>query len=104
MRVLTALIVLVLALLLAWFSAANWVPVAVRLWPPYELVVRLPVLMVLCVLAGWLPSAMWNSAARWRLQRRLAQAERALETSRAGEPAPAPQPGAPSPVVPLASL
>ena len=41
-----ALVLVILALI-----AANWVPVTLKLWPPYELVIRLPVLMVLCVLA-----------------------------------------------------
>ena len=94
MRFLGLLVVLALALALAWFSAQNWVPVTLSLWAPYELVIRLPVLMVICVLAGWLPSAAVGSLNAWQLRRRLARTERELEATRAatGATSPAAEP------------
>jgi uncharacterized integral membrane protein len=93
MRFLSLLIVLALALALAWFSAQNWVPVTLSLWPPYQLVIRLPVLMVVCVLAGWLPSAAVGSLQAWQLRRRLTRTERELQSTRAVA-------GAPEPAIP----
>lgn len=88
MRFLKVLLFLLLALALAWFAALNWVPVTVRLWAPYELVIRLPVLIVAAVLVGWLPGAALHSVSRWRLTRRLTRTEAELEARRtAAEPA-----------------
>ncbi len=110
MRFLTLLTFLVFALALAWFSAQNWgpAPVTLNLWPPYQLVIRLPVLMVACVLAGWLPTTALHSISAWRLRRKLVRTERALESTRSvgiagvGEPFEMPvlksrAPGAPAP-------
>ena len=88
MRFLKLLLLILLALALAWFAALNWVPVTVRLWAPYELVIRLPVLIVAAVLLGWLPSALVHSLNRWRWHRKLTRTERELEARRtAAEPA-----------------
>jgi lipopolysaccharide assembly protein A len=89
MRFLKLLLLILLALALAWFAALNWVPVTVRLWAPYELVIRLPVLIVAAVLLGWLPSALAHSLNRWRWRRKLTRTERELEARRtaAAEPA-----------------
>lgn len=88
MRFLKLLLFILLALALAWFAALNWVPVTVRLWAPYELVIRLPVLIVAAVLLGWLPSALVHSLNRWRWRRKLTRTERELEARRtAAEPA-----------------
>ncbi|MDO9490480.1 MAG: hypothetical protein Q7J32_19085, partial [Sphingomonadaceae bacterium] len=75
MRFLKVLLFILLALALAWFAALNWVPVTVRLWAPYELVIRLPVLIVAAVLIGWLPGALVHSLSRWRWTRRLTRTE-----------------------------
>lgn len=82
MRFLKLLLFILLALALAWFAALNWVPVTVRLWAPYELVIRLPVLIVAAVLLGWLPSALVHSLNRWRWSRKLTRTERELEARR----------------------
>lgn len=85
MRFIKLLLLIILALALAWFAALNWVPVTVRLWAPYELVIRLPVLIVGAVLLGWLPSALVHSLDRWRWSRRITRTERELETRRTAE-------------------
>ena len=82
MRFLSLLVAIVLALALAWFSAQNWVPVTLSLWPPYQLVIQLPVLVVLCIFIGWLPTTAIHSFSRWRLRRKLARTELALESTR----------------------
>lgn len=85
MRFLKLLLFILLALALAWFAALNWVPVTIRLWSPYELVIRLPVLIVAAVLLGWLPSALFHSLSRWRWSRRQTRTERELEARRTTE-------------------
>lgn len=90
MRFLKLLFLILLVLALAWFAAQNWVPVTLRLWSPYELVIRLPVLLAAAVLLGWLPGAIAHSVSRWRLTRRLTRTERELEARRAVQVTPAP--------------
>ena len=70
------------ALALAWFAARNWVPVTVNLWPPYQLVIRLPILIVGAILLGWLPTTLAHSLSRWRWRRRLSRTERELQAQR----------------------
>ena len=87
MRFLKLLLLILLVLALAWFAAQNWVPVTIRLWSPYELVIRLPVLLAAAMLLGWLPGAIVHSVSRWNLIRRLTRTERELEARRAAEAA-----------------
>ncbi len=97
MRFLKLLLLILLVLALAWFAAQNWVPVTIRLWSPYELVIRLPVLLAAAMLLGWLPGAIVHSVSRWNLTRRLTKTERELEARRAAEAAlPATAPAAPA--------
>lgn len=101
MRFLNVLLFLLLALALAWFAALNWVPVTVRLWAPYELVIRLPVLIVAAVLIGWLPGALLHSINRWRWTRKLTRTEAELEARRTvTEPAVSVSPASTSEIVP----
>jgi uncharacterized integral membrane protein len=93
MRPIRTLLTIALLLLFILFAAANWTPVTVKLWPPYELVVKLPVLVLVAAFAGWLPAGVAHAVARWRWRRRLERTERELEAAR---PAPAAEPAAPA--------
>lgn len=88
MRVIKVLLFILSVLLMAWLWVLNWVPVTIKLWAPYELVIRLPLLVTLAVLLGWLPGAFLHSFERWRLTRKLTRTEAELEARRtAAEPA-----------------
>ena len=100
MRTLKTILYVILAVLLALFAVANWVPVTLRLWPPYELVIRLPVLIVAAVLAGAFPGALVHRVSRWRWQRRLTRTERELEAVRPVGSAAAPVAGTDSGIIP----
>jgi uncharacterized integral membrane protein len=89
------LLTILLFVLIAVFAAANWTPVTVKLWPPYEIVTKLPVLVVAAVLLGWLPAGTAHAVARWRWRRRLERTERELEAARPAEPAPPAAPATP---------
>ncbi|HZU63026.1 MAG TPA: DUF1049 domain-containing protein, partial [Novosphingobium sp.] len=67
----TGITVVVLAALVV-FSLNNWTPVEVRIWDGLVLDTRLPALMLLSWLVGWLPMWLVSKAARWRLKRRIA--------------------------------
>ncbi len=82
MRFLRLFGLILAALALAWFAARNWVPVTVNLWPPYQLVIRLPILIIGAILLGWLPTMLAHSLSRWRWHRRLSRTERELQATR----------------------
>ena len=91
----------VIAVALAFFCMANYVPV---------METKLPVLLIGAFLLGALPFWIMARATRWRLKRRLSNTERALAAmatapapagmTPASEPVPAaPDPGAPPPTL-----
>ena len=100
----------VIAVALAFFCMANYVPVTVRLWGDLVMETKLPVLLIGAFLLGALPFWIMARATRWRLKRRLSNTERALAAmatapapagmTAASDPVPAaPDPGAPSPTL-----
>ncbi|MDT7535887.1 LapA family protein [Sphingobium sp. SA2] len=68
----------VIAVALAFFCMANYVPVTVRLWGDLVMETKLPVLLIGAFLLGALPFWIMARATRWRLKRRLDSTERAL--------------------------
>lgn len=68
----------VIAVALAFFCMANYVPVTVRLWGDMVMETKLPVLLIGAFLLGALPFWIMARATRWRLKRRLDSAERSL--------------------------
>jgi uncharacterized integral membrane protein len=68
----------VIAVGLAFFCMANYVPVTVRLWGDMVMETKLPVLLIGAFLLGALPFWVMARATRWRLRRRLDSTERAL--------------------------
>ncbi len=68
----------VIAVALAFFCMANYVPVTVRLWGDMVMETKLPVLLIGAFLLGALPFWVMARATRWRMKRRLDSTERAL--------------------------
>ncbi len=68
----------VTAVVLAFFCMANYVDVTVRLWGDLVMETKLPVLLIGAFLLGALPFWVMGRATRWRMKRRLDNAERAL--------------------------
>ncbi|MDO7833545.1 LapA family protein [Sphingobium sp. HBC34] len=89
----------VIAVGLAFFCMANYVPVTVRLWGDIVMETKLPVLLIGAFLLGALPFWIMARATRWRLKRRLDSTQKALvvATAAAAPPPPAsPLPDAPA--------
>jgi hypothetical protein len=99
----TLLIVLTVGLAVA-FAINNWNTVPVLLWGGLIADVNLPLLMVVCFLAGLLPMWLTWITSRWRLRNRLATTERAIADLRSvvSPPAPPPPPPPPPPADPIA--
>ncbi len=100
MQFLKTLFWVVIAVVAAVFAYRNWEPVTLNLWGGLQADVKLPVLVIAAFLIGLLPGVLLHQATRWRLRRRLAEAERNLAELRPAEtlaatiepPAPSPPP------------
>ena len=68
----------VIAVALAFFCMANYVPVTVRLWGDMVMETKLPVLLIGAFLLGAMPFWIMARATRGRMKRRLESTERAL--------------------------
>lgn len=82
----------VIAVILAFFCMANYVPVTVRLWGDIVMETKLPVLLIGAFLLGALPFWIMARATRWRLKRRLDSTERALVAVTTASTPPTPPP------------
>ena len=90
MHFLKTLFWVVLAVVAVIFSSRNWKPVPIDLWAGLTADVKLPLLMVLGVLIGFLPTYAVHRATLWRLNRRIDNLER--NALLAGMPPPAAEP------------
>ena len=89
MQFLKTLFWVVLAVLLFYLGFRNWHDVTLNLWGDLQADIKVPVLMALTFLLGFLPTLLILRARNWSLRRRLEALERQQLSARA--PAPAPQ-------------
>ena len=88
MRFLRLLLWLFLALLAALFLGRNWTDVTVDLWGNLQADVKLPLLLILAFLLGWLPCSILWRARLWRMKRAVLIAARPLAPPPIEEPLP----------------
>jgi uncharacterized integral membrane protein len=91
MRFLSTLFWVLLAVLLALFARGNWTDVELNLWNDLVAVIKLPLLVLMVFLVGWLPTWLMMRARIWGLNRRLEALERqrvTVEAAAADEEAP----------------
>lgn len=71
MRTIRTITWVVLLIALVLFSLNNWTTVTVKIWEGLLWETRLPAVVILSFLAGWLPTWLVHLANRWRLTRRI---------------------------------
>lgn len=76
MKFLRTLFWVVIALSLAIFANRNWSDVTLNLWGNIQADVKLPFLLLVFFLAGFLPPYLLMRSRLWNLKRKLALAER----------------------------
>jgi uncharacterized integral membrane protein len=91
MQFLKTLFWIALTIVLVLFAKANWNAVTLKLWGGLEADVKLPMLVLVAFLLGFLPTFIVYRARLWGLRRRLEPAERHVSV--------APPPAAPAPTV-----
>ncbi len=77
-----------LAFVAALFTYGNWTSVPIQLWSGMEALIKLPFLLVIAFLIGFLPTYLYYHAVRWRLRQRLSTTERMLTEARVVPPPP----------------
>lgn len=95
MHFLKTLFWVVIAVFLAILASRNWHDVTMNLWGDIQADIKLPILIGLVFLIGWLPTYLIHRARLWRARGRLDSFERhQTATVRATEPAPIEPPAA----------
>lgn len=69
MNFLNTLLWILIAIALAIFATANWTDATLKLWGGLLLTIKLPFLLLLAFLAGWLPTWLIMRGKLWRLKR-----------------------------------
>ena len=86
MQFLKTLFWVLIAVVLALFATRNWSDVTVNLWGDIQADIKLPVLLLIAFLLGFLPIWLVLRARLWTLRRRL----ETMELNRAAALAPEP--------------
>ena len=87
MQFLKTLFWMVLAVSIAIFATRNWRDVTVNLWGPFAADIKLPLLMAIMLLLGWLPTWLILRSKLWTARRRLLLLDRPPAAPVAVEPA-----------------
>jgi putative membrane protein len=87
MRFLSTLFWVLLAMLVALFARSNWTDVTLNLWSDIQADIKVPVLMMIVFLVGFMPTWLVMRARIWSLRRRIEGIER--QRVAVAEPAPA---------------
>ena len=95
MHFLKTLFWMVFAVSIAIFATRNWKDVTPDLWGPLAADIKLPVLMGLMALLGWLPTWLVMRGRSWQVKRKLLMLERPAPPAVAPATIPAPPPGEP---------
>ena len=76
MQFLKTLFWALLAAAAALFAWVNWNPVTINLWAGLQADIKLPLLLLVAFLIGWLPTWLIMRARIWTFRRRLEALER----------------------------
>lgn len=91
MQFLKTLMWVLLAVVIALFASRNWFPVTLSLWGDIEADIKLPILLFLFFLAGFLPIWLILRARLWTANRRIEAMERNVQPVAEPVPSPAPE-------------
>ncbi|MEA3264329.1 MAG: LapA family protein [Pseudomonadota bacterium] len=88
MQIIRTVIWVLVLVALGLFTINNWQPVEVKLWEGIILETKLPALVIVSFLMGFLPMWLLHKGVRWRLNRRIGLMENTVKASSMGNPAP----------------
>jgi len=98
MQFLKTLFWVMLAIGVVLFARENWEPVEIKLWSGLIAEVKLPFLLLVTFLLGFLPTYLFYRGRMWSLRRQLTRPDTVLVANQPAAAAPAAvQPGEPAP-------
>lgn len=86
MQFLRTLFWVVIAVFLAILGRNNWSDVTLNLWGPFQADIKIPLLILIVFLLGFLPTFLILRGRIWALNRRLAVSSRPAETTTIANP------------------
>ena len=89
MQFLKTLFWVLLAVFIALFASRNWSDVTLNLWGDIQVDIKIPILLALMFLLGFLPVFLVHRARLWALKRRVQAQERQQASSQEALAAPA---------------
>ncbi|OYX43199.1 MAG: hypothetical protein B7Y87_04110 [Sphingomonadales bacterium 32-64-22] len=81
MNIIRTIIWVVVAILLLVFTVNNWKVVEVKIWEDILIETKLPVLVIISFLVGFLPLWLLHRGTRWQLRRRINSLETAVRNA-----------------------
>ena len=78
------------AVIVALFAKANWSNTTLNLWGDIQADIKIPVLLLIAFLIGWLPTWLILRARIWSLNRRIEALDRNRAAAMALDPTPEP--------------
>ena len=85
MRFLSTLFWVLLAVLVALFASRNWTDVTLNLWGDIQADIKIPILLLVVFLVGFLPTWLIMRARTWSHRRRVEALERQRVSSAPGQ-------------------
>lgn len=82
MQFLKTLLWVLIAVLVALLASRNWFDVTLNLWGDLQLDIKVPILLFLMFLLGFLPTFLLHRARLWGVHRRLEAQERSQLSQR----------------------
>ena len=86
MRFLVTVFWALVAVLIALFSYRNWTDVTLNLWGDIEADIKIPLLLLMIFLLGWLPTWLIMRTRLWTARRRVETLERSRVSAAAAAP------------------
>ena len=86
MQFLKTLFWVLLAVLVVLFASRNWFDVTLDLWGDIQADVKIPILMLIAFVIGWLPTWLIMRAKIWGHRRKIDALDRQRATAAAPEP------------------
>jgi putative membrane protein len=87
MQFLKTLFWVLLAVVLALFASRNWSSATLNLWGDIQADIKIPILLLIAFVLGWLPTWLIMRARVWSLNRRIEALDRNRVSAAAAEPA-----------------
>ena len=88
MHFLKTLFWVLVAVVVTFFAYRNWAPVTLNLWGDIQLDIKVPLLLLLFFVLGWLPTWLTMRTRLWSYRRRIDAFERTRASSVAAAPVP----------------